>query len=159
AGSRIALIDVHTDAADAAVAVAWAAYNPPKYWALKRSAPEEDRDGWVDQKQYVYETSPGERRTVAASAARHAGPWPVAISDLDQAVAEKRAGQVALVLGRLLPRGYQRETFAGKTAHRLDADRIAALTAFIDESREALGVPGVALGLVQDGKVVFADGF
>jgi CubicO group peptidase (beta-lactamase class C family) len=159
AGSRIALVDVHADAADAAVAVAWAAYNPPKYWALKRAAPQEDRDGWVDQKQYVYDTSPTEHRTVVANAARHGGLWTVTIFDMDQAVAEKRAGQVALVLGRLLPKGYQRETFADRTAHKLDAGRIAALTAFVDESREALGVPGVALGLVQDGKVVFADGF
>ena len=45
AGSRIALVDVHADTADAAVAVSWAAYAPPKYWALKRSAPQEDRDG------------------------------------------------------------------------------------------------------------------
>jgi CubicO group peptidase (beta-lactamase class C family) len=158
AGSRIALVDVHADAADAAVTVAWAAYNPPKYWALKRVAPQEDRDGWVDQKQYVYDTSPSERRTVVANAARHGNLWTVAIFDMDQGVAEKRAGQVALVLGRLMPRGYQRETFADRTAHKLDAERLARLTAFIDESREALGVPGVALGLVQDGKVVFADG-
>jgi CubicO group peptidase (beta-lactamase class C family) len=159
AGSRIALVDVHADTADAAVAVAWAAYNPPRYWALQRSAPQEDRDGWVDQKQYVYETSPGEHRTVVASAARHAGSWTVTLFDMDQAIAEKRAGQVALILGRLLPRDYQRETFAGKPAHKLDPERVAALTAFIDDSREALGVPGIALGLLQDGKVVFADGF
>ncbi|HEX3766370.1 MAG TPA: serine hydrolase domain-containing protein [Kofleriaceae bacterium] len=159
AGSRIALIDVHADTADAAVAVAWAAYNPPRYWALKRAAPQEDRDGWVDQKQYVYETSPGEHRTVAANAARHDKIWTVTIFDMDQAVAEKRASQVGLIFSRLLPRDYQRETFAGKTAHKLDAERIAALTAFIDEARDTLGVPAIAIGIVQDGKTVFADGF
>jgi CubicO group peptidase (beta-lactamase class C family) len=159
AGSRIALIDIHADAADAAVAVAWAAYNPRKYWALKRATPQEDRDGWVDQKQYVYETSPAEHRTVAANAARHGNTWTVTIFDMDQAVAEKRASQVGLVFSRLLPKDYRRESFAGKTANKLDAERIAALTAFIDESRDSLGVPGIALGIVQDGKVVFADGF
>ena len=158
-GSRIALIDIHADAADAAVAVAWAAYNPRKYWALKRATPQEDRDGWVDQKQYVYETSPGEHRTVAANAARHGNTWTVTIFDMDQAVAEKRASQVGLIFSRLLPKDYHRESFAGKTANKLDAERIAALTAFIDESRDSLGVPGIALGIVQDGKVVFADGF
>jgi CubicO group peptidase (beta-lactamase class C family) len=159
AGSRIALVDVHASAADAAVAVAWAAYNPPKYWALKRAAPQEDRDGWVDQKQYVYETSPGEHRTVAANAARHGSLWTVTIFDMDQAIAENRASQVGLIFSRLLPKDYQRETFAGKTAHRLDAERMAALTAFLDEARDTLGVPAIALGIVQDGKVVFADGF
>ena len=159
AGSRIALVDVHAKTADAAVAVAWAAYAPPKYWALKRATPQEDRDGWVDQKQYIYETSPGEHRTVAANAARHGNLWTVTIFDMDQAVAEKRASQVGLILGRLLPKDYQRESFAGATAHKLDGERLAALTAFVDQARESLGVPAVALGIIQDGKLVFADGF
>ena len=158
-GSRIALVDVQAQAADAAVAVAWAAYNPPKYWALKRAAPQEDRDGWVDQKQYLYETSPSEHRTVAANAARHDKLWTVTIFDMDQGVAEKRASQVGLIIGRLLPRDYQRETFAGKTARPLDAERLAQLSAFIETARDSLGVPAIALGIVQDGKVVFADGF
>jgi CubicO group peptidase (beta-lactamase class C family) len=158
-GSRIALVDVQAQTADAAVAVAWAAYNPPKYWALKRSAPQEDRDGWVDQKQYVYETSPSEHRTVAVNAARHGKLWTVLIFDLDQGVAEKRASQVGLVVSRLLPKDYQRETFAGKSAHPLDAERLAQLSQFIETARDSLGVPAIALGIVQDGKVVFADGF
>jgi CubicO group peptidase (beta-lactamase class C family) len=159
AGSRIALVDVHAKTADAAVAVAWAAFSPPKYWALKRATSEEDRDGWVDQKQYVYETSPSEHRVVIAHAARHDTVWTVGIFDVDQAVAEKRASQIGLILSRLLPRGYQRESFAGKTAQKLDAERLHALTAFIDEARDTFGVPAIALGIVQDGKVVFADGF
>jgi CubicO group peptidase (beta-lactamase class C family) len=159
AGSRIALIDVHAQSADAAVAVAWAAYAPAKYWALKRATPQEDRDGWVDQKQYIYETSPNEHRTIAANAARHDNLWTVTIFDMDQAVAEKRASQVGLIFSRLLPKDYQRETFAGKTAHRLEGERLAALTAFVEEAREPLGIPAVALGIIQDGRVVFADGF
>jgi len=159
AGSRIALVDVHAKEADAAVAVAWAAYNPAKFWPLKRATAQEDRDGWVDQKQYIYETSPGEHRAVAATASRHGGTWTVVIFDMDQAVAEKRGSQVSLVLGRLLPKDYQRESFAGKTANRLDTERLGALTAFVDQARESLGVPAIALGIIQDGKVIFADGF
>lgn len=160
AGSRIALVDVvQAQSADAAVAVAWAAYNPAARRRLARAAPQEDRDGWVDQKQFVYETAPAEHRTIAASAARHRDRWTVTIFDMDQGVADKRAAQVALVFERLLPRDYQRETFAGRAAHRLDGERLAALTAFVDEARASLGIPGVALGIVQDGKVVLADGF
>src|SRR5437588_449369 len=66
---------------------------------------------------------------------------------------------VALVLGRLLPKGYSRESFAGKKANTLDQARIAELGRFVELGQKVLGVPGVALGLVQDGKGVFADGF
>ncbi len=51
------------------------------------------------------------------------------------------------------------ETFAGRKAHRLDRARIETLTRFVDTSRQALGVPGVSLGVVQNGETVFAGGF
>ena len=85
--------------------------------------------------------------------------WTVIIQDLADAVAEKRGGQVALIMGRLLPKGYSRESFAGKKAHVLDAARIAELSRFIEQGEKLTGVPGVALGLVEDGNVIFADGF
>ena len=69
------------------------------------------------------------------------------------------ARRSASIFDRLLPKGYTRETFAGKTAHPLDAARIAALGAFVEAARKATGVPGVSVGLVQDGKTVFAGGF
>lgn len=81
------------------------------------------------------------------------------IVDLDQAVAEKRAAQLAVISGRLLPKGFARESFAGKTAKKLDAKAIAEVGKFIDDGRKMLGVPGVSIGIVQDGKVLFAGGF
>ena len=75
------------------------------------------------------------------------------------AVGGKRGGQINLIFGRLLPKGYSRESFAGKTAHSLDQARIAELARFIEQAQKSSRVPGVALGLVQDGKVVFAGGF
>jgi CubicO group peptidase (beta-lactamase class C family) len=66
---------------------------------------------------------------------------------------------VELIFGRLLPKGYERESFADKKAHKLDATRIAAIKDFIENGRKELGIPGVSLGIVEDGKVVFAGGF
>ena len=81
------------------------------------------------------------------------------IEDMADAVAEKRGGQIGVALSRLLPKGYSRESFAGKKANPLDQARIAELGRFIEQGQKETGVPGVALGLVQDGKVIFADGF
>src|SRR5262249_42316048 len=71
----------------------------------------------------------------------------------------KRGGQATLILGRLLPKGYSRESFAGKRANTLDKARVAELGRFVGQGQKELGVPGVALGIVQDGKVIFAGGF
>ncbi len=159
AGSRVALVDSQAKDADAAVALAWAAFQTEKPRAVKLATPVPDRDGWTDGKQIVYETSPNEKRVLGAFAARSNETWTTVIIDLSEAVAEKRGSQLGLLFGRLLPKDRQRETFAGKTAHKLDARRIEALTSFVEQSRAALGVPAIALGIVQDGKVVFADGF
>jgi CubicO group peptidase (beta-lactamase class C family) len=157
--SQIALVDLSAKDADAAVAAAWASYNPAAKWPLKVAVDQPDKDGWTKRRSYEYQTSPNERRDVEASARFANGAWTVAIYDMAQAVGEKRSAQVSLIFGRLYPKGYSRETFAGKKANALNPARIEALAGFIKEGQKALGVPGVALGLVQDGKVVFSGGF
>ncbi|HJY39166.1 MAG TPA: serine hydrolase domain-containing protein, partial [Steroidobacteraceae bacterium] len=155
--SRVVIVDVKADSADAAVAAAWAAYQKPK-WSLKVATDRPDKDGWSKRRNYSYETSPNERRDVFAATLFANGGWTVVLYDMAQATGEKRGAQVALIFDKLLPKGYSRESFAGKKANRLDAARIAMLTKFIEDGQKATGVPGVSLGLVQDGKVVYAGG-
>jgi len=62
------------------------------------------------------------------------------------------------ILGCLLPKGYSRESFAGKQANTLDQSGIVDLSRLVAQEQNILGIPGAAFGLVQDGKVVFADG-
>ena len=157
--SWIALVDVMAKDADAAIAAAWAAYKPEAKWPLKVVHDQADRFGWTKHRDYEYQTSPNERRDVEASTRYAGGGWTVAIYDVSQPVGEKRGAQVRLVFDRLFPKGYARESFAGKTAHRLDEARLAEIQRFVETGRKQLGLPGVALGIVQDGKVVFAGGF
>ena len=157
--SWIALVDVRANGPEEALAAAWQAYKLEAKWPVKVSNDLPDRDGWSRRRVYEYLTSPNEKRGVAALVYYSGSNWTVVIEDLADAVAEKRGGQVALVLGRLLPKGYSRESFAGKKANTLDQARIAELSRFIEQGQKVTGVPGVALGLVQDGKVIFADGF
>jgi CubicO group peptidase (beta-lactamase class C family) len=157
--SRIALVDVSAKDADAAVASAWAAYKPDAKWPVKVATERPDRDGWSKQKAYEYQTSPNEKRTVEAIAHFAGDRWNVVIFDASDAVAEKRGAQVALVFGRLLPKGYVRESFAGKKANALNEARLAELSRFVETGMKGLKIPGVAVGIVQNGKVVFADGY
>jgi CubicO group peptidase (beta-lactamase class C family) len=157
--SHIALIDLKASDADSAVKAAWAIYRPDAKWPLKVTNGFPDKDGWTNLRGYDYQTSPNEKRDVGVSTRRANDTWTVAIYDMAQAVGEKRGAQVALIYGRLFPKGYERETFKGRTAKKLGASELAALSAFVESGRQKLGIPGVAVGLVQDGKVVFADGF
>lgn len=157
--SHLALVDVRAPSADSAVALAWAAYMPDHKWPLLVVTPEPDREGWTDRRSYSYQTSPNEKRGVGASAQRAGDLWNVSIYDMSDATGEKRLGAVALVFDRLLPKGFIRESFAGKRAATLDATRLAKLTTFTEAAMKELGVPGVAVGIIQNGQIVFADGF
>lgn len=158
--SRIALIDVGTTPdADAAVAAAWAQYDAGAKWPLKLDSDRARRDGWEQIRSYSYQASTDDPRVIGAQALRHGQRWTVVILDMDEAVFGKRESQVDLVHGRLWPKGYAPESFAGKQAHRLDGARIERLTRFVEDARVKFEVPGVAIGIVQQGKVVFAGGF
>ena len=74
-------------------------------------------------------------------------------------VGGKRGAKINLLISSLLQSGYERETFAGMTAHRLDNERLAVLTTFVERGLEVSGVPGASVAIIQDGEVVFSGGF
>lgn len=157
--SHIALVDVEAADADAAVAAAWRAYDTEARWTLVSTTEGADDNGWTKRRSYAYDIPPNLKRVVVAQARWANDVWTVIIYDMDQAVAEKRLAQVALLFDELLPRGYERESFAGRQANPLTPDRLAELERWVEESREKLKIVGVSVGIVEDGKVVFAKGF
>lgn len=160
--SHVVLIDVggaNAKDGDAAVAAAWAAYAPDFKRTLKVSVPSPDREGWSNIKGYSYLTSPNEKRDVGALVQSANAIYTVVLYDVAEATAEKRSAQLGLLLGKLLPKGFSRESFAGKKAHALDAAKVAELGRWVELAMDALRVPGVSIGLIQDGKIVFLGGF
>src|SRR5512136_1508698 len=137
-GSWIALVDVEAKDGDAALAAAWAAYKPDAKWPLKVANDAPDRNGWSKQRVYEYQTSPNEKRSVTAVVRQAGGGWNVDLIDVADAVGEKRGAQVALIFDRLQPKGYERESFAGRKANALDAARLAELAKFVETGMKEL---------------------
>lgn len=121
-------MDVEAEDTESAVAKAWAAYKEPR-WPLKLVEEQADDNGWSRRKRFDYQTSPNERRGVAAGAMFANGRWTVWIYDMATEVGGKRSAATSLIFQTLLPKGYERESFAGLEAHELDAARIASLRA------------------------------
>lgn len=157
--SRVAFVDLEAPDADTAVKQAWAKLDPQMHWKLQVRNESPDHDGWSRITSYSYEVPPNLVRSVGAQALFANGMWTVVLLDLADATAERRGSQLGVLFGRLLPKGGAVESFAGKQAHPLDAERIAVLTKFVTDAQALLGVEGVGLGLVDHGKVVFAGGF
>jgi CubicO group peptidase (beta-lactamase class C family) len=157
--SRVGFVDIEAADADAAVKQAWAAFDPAMRWKLQVRNESPDKDGWGRITGYAYDVPPNLARSIGAQALFANGVWTVVIIDVADATAEKRGSQLGVLLGRLLPKGGAVESFAGKQAHRLDAERIAVLTKFVGDAQALLEVEGVGLGLIDHGEVVFAGGF
>lgn len=156
-GSRIAIIDAVANTPDAAVAEGWKLLGmTPKFMVATDGAP---RDGWEAKRFYDYDVAANAKRVIRAVALRKGKTWTVMVIDVDQAIAEKRASQFGKLGQRLQPAGHTHESFAGRTAHKLDAARLQQVNDFVEQMRNEFNVPGVAIGIVQDGKVVMAKGF
>ena len=156
-GSRTAIVDTTATTADEAVAEAWKVLGlSPKFLLATDAAP---RDGWDQRRFYDYDIPANAKRVVNASALRKGKAWTVVAMDVDQAIGEKRGSQYSKIFQRLQPAGYTRETFAGRTAHKLDAARLQQVSDFVEQMRKDYEVPGVAIGIVQDGKVVLSQGY
>jgi CubicO group peptidase (beta-lactamase class C family) len=156
--SRIVLVDVPAKDADAAVAAAWAAWKPDFKRPLKISVPQPARNGWEERKAYQYETSPNERAVVSALAMRTGETWTIVLVDGTEPTFEKRGAPVGLALQSLRPKGYSRESFAGKKAHPLDEKRLGVLRDFVAAGMKMLDTPGVGLAFIDGGKTVWAGG-
>jgi CubicO group peptidase (beta-lactamase class C family) len=96
---------------------------------------------------------------VQARAARAGSAWTIVLLDGTDMTFEKRGAPIGLIIQSLRPKGYERESFAGRKAHPLDAARIAQIKEFVESSMKELGVPGASIALVDGGKVVFEGGF
>src|SRR5580692_4759506 len=157
--THIVIFDAPAGDAAAAVTAAWAAYKPEAKRPLKLVTPRPAREGWDERQVFDYETSPNERAVVVAFALRAGKSWTVMILDGTEPTVEKRNAPIGLVFESLRPKSYQRESFAGRKAHPLDAARIAQLKEFVETSMTELGVPGVSIALIDGGKIVYEGGF
>ena len=159
-GNLVAVIVDVGPAPDAAAAVAkaFARFDPAEKHPLKLSSPLAKVRGWDERVGFIYETSLNEKLTLRATAQRKGTDWTVLIVRGADATAEKRLGALGLIGETLVAKGYSRENFVGKPAHPLDQARVALLREFVRTAMDQIGIPGVGLALMDHGKVVFEGG-
>ena len=149
------------DGADA-ITQAWAQVDPAFKRTLRLATPRPSRNGWVDQLVYDYETSPNEKLALQAIARRSSvgdgKAWVVLLLQASEGTLEKRGAPIGKFFASLRPKGYERESFAGKTAKPLTPERVEQLKAFIADGMKQLDVPGVGLSFISDRQVVWAGG-
>ena len=145
--------------AEKAVTLAWSRTHEGFARKPKTTSKPPPRDGWDEITQLVYETTAAESRQIIAIARRKGDVTYVTLIDGSVAGLDRRGAQLTTALASFRAPGVEEESFAGKKAHVLDASRLAAFAKFVEDGRIKANVPGVAVAIVQDHKIVFEKGF
>ena len=156
--ARIAIVDVDSGPAEQAIARAWKAYRPTEAATLRSRRDRPLRDGWSSIQSYTYGSDEGPDRFLRAQLLQAGDTWIAVIIDMPATVMDRREPQVTRVLSSLRARDYVPDTLVGRKVQTFDAARIARLVQFVEDARVRLGIPGIGLGVVQDGEVKYAGG-
>jgi len=141
-----------------AIQAAWKRVEPGFGRLVRQRTRPPPRDGWDAVTQVVYETGASEQRTVVALARRKGTTQYVALIDGTNAGIDRRGAQLMTVTSTFRAPGVEEESFAGLTAHPLDAERLELLEQFIIDAMASAEVPGAAVLVVQGDKIVFEKG-
>jgi CubicO group peptidase (beta-lactamase class C family) len=152
-------LELEADSGASAIALAWKKVRPGFDLAPAQTDEAPARDGWDGVTQIVYVTPVAEQRLVVAAALRKGRTYRVFLIDGKQAALGRRGAQLGTMVSSLKAPGVKRESWAGKKANTLDAKRLAEIDAFVEKAMQATDVPGAAVAIVQDGKVIHERGY
>ena len=141
-----------------AIAEAWKRWKPDFSRTARMTAKPPVTAGWDEVMQIAYETGADERRVVIGAARRKGKTYYVTLVDGAVSAAERRGAQLNIAMGSFEVGGRAEENLSGKKANTFDAARAEKLLAFAEEWRKQTKVPGVALAVIQDGKIVLEKG-
>lgn len=153
-----AFLEITAPTLEEAIAQGWKRWKPEFARTVRITSKPPATQGWDEIGQIAYETSAEERRIVIGAARRKGKTYYVTLVDGAVAAAERRGAQLNIAMGSLEVADRAEENLAGRRAHALDAARLEKLVAFAEEARKQTNVPGVALAVVQDGKIVLEKG-
>jgi CubicO group peptidase (beta-lactamase class C family) len=153
-----AFIELAAPTVEEAIAQAWKQWRPDFSRTVRMTAKPPANSGWDEIAQIAYETGAEERRIVTAAARRKGKTYYITLIDAAVAAAERRGAQLNIAVGSLEVASRAEENLSGRRAHALDAARIDQLMAFAEEARKQTHVPGAAIAVIQDGRIVLQRG-
>jgi CubicO group peptidase (beta-lactamase class C family) len=151
-------VEVSAPTVEEAIAQAWKRWKPDFARTIRQTVKPPAGGGWDEIGQNAYQTTADERRVVIGAARRKGATYYVTLLDGAIAAAERRGAQLNIAMGSFTVAARTEENLAGRKAHPLDAARAEKLLAFAEEARRQSNVPGVALAVVQGGKIVLEKG-
>jgi CubicO group peptidase (beta-lactamase class C family) len=158
-GIRVYVLTVPAESALEGIDAAWELVDPD--FDLERQQVQEappSRPGIEETYVVVYRTG-DDNRLVMAGADLLDGIVYVQIVDADLVAFQQRISQVQIIGTGWTFTALDDEDLAGVEPLTLTDEMLAELEAYIIEKMEQLDIPGAAVAIVQDGEIVYAEGF
>ena len=153
-----AFVEVAAPTVEEAIAQAWKRWKPDFARTVRMTSKPPATGGWDEIAQISYETAVEERLGIVAIARRLGKTHYVTLIEGATAAQERRGAQLNTAIASLEVRGRAEENLAGRKPYKLDAARIDTLVAFAEEARKLTRVPGAAIAVIQDGRIVLEKG-
>jgi CubicO group peptidase (beta-lactamase class C family) len=116
-------------------------------------------DGWDTVVQVSYSTPESESRIVIAFARMLDTRAYITLIDGTKAGFSRRMAHIAELNNAWKPAGLKEPSLAGISPKAFGEDERKTMSAFVDWAMRHIGIPGVAVAVVQDGNTVYAEGF
>ena len=154
----VSILVVETDDAEEALAAAWAIVDPDFDKALEDTTaiPVSSLDEFV---LYTYEVGDDEEFIVQVEVRVHEGWAYVLIFHADLTEAQQRQAQLQIIDSGFEIATQEKTDLSGVEALPLTADFLAELEAYIQQAMETYQTPGVAVAIVRDDQIAYANGF
>jgi len=136
---------------------AWQGMNKDFNFKLSQNDSPVPEDDWADDYQLDYETPSNENRMVFSRLRVFKGAAYLILLDGSKAGFDKRMGQFILVFDTWRPDGFKKEDISQHKVKAFSQSDALEMDSFLAKSTAALDVPGTAVAIVQDGKIVYRN--
>ena len=148
------------EASDAdTVAAAWHRLALPVDLEPRQDQAAPASEGWERTHQFVYGVRGRDNHMALALLRVLEGSAWVSLIVASQGGLERRMAQIMQLIQGWRPDGLRAEDLSARTPRAWGEDDTQALDAFVCKGMEALGIPGVAIAVVQGGHIVECRGF
>jgi CubicO group peptidase (beta-lactamase class C family) len=139
--------------------LAWQRVRPEFDLTVRHKVEMPSLDGWDKAVQAVYSTLESESRVVIAVARMLGERAYITLIDGTRAGFSRRMAQVGELNDAWKPAGLKEPSLAGVIPKAFGEDERKAISSFVDWAMRHIGIPGVSVAVVQDGRTVYAEGF
>lgn len=141
------------------VRAAWQEIEPGFDLPFRQKVEMPTADGWDKTIQIAYDTPASESRMAFAIVRVLGSRAYISLIDGTKAAFSRRMAQIVELANAWKPAALKEPSLADITPKAFGEDEQKALSDFVASAAHHIGIPGVALALVQHGRTVYADGF